>query len=522
MTTLLTEENITIDRLIYSSKIVINSNSRIGLVGSNGCGKTTLLNYIYNHPSLVDYDKYIVDQHIEYESESQTVLDYMLQTNMAIYNLNKKILELEVELENNLDSNIKFEEYQNLIQMPEYLLYNRYLSDCKRILSGLSITNYDSLISTYSGGWRMKLSIARSLIINPSILMMDEPTNHLDLNAIIWLGNYLSTYKKSLIIISHQIEFINSFSNQIWYIGSPDYRLPKLYSIDGKYDKLQKTIIQLNTKANTDYAKLESKIAEARTKNKTKNEIQKMITESNIPRPPKKYEIKINFPSIDYINSLSIIKFLNVNFSYNNDQQILIDCDLNLSLDDRIVIVGSNGVGKTTLFKLIKKEIIPTTGTIISDSRIKIAYYSQQIIEDLPLKLTPLEYLQNIDRTLTIENCRKILSKVGLFKKDIIDPCITTIDKLSGGQKARVSLCKIFILKPNIILLDEPTNHLDIETIEGLIAGINEYEGGIILITHDVYFINSINNIRVMELVNGKLINLNNGIDEYIDKLNII
>ena len=515
MTTLLSEEDITIERLIYSSKIIINSNSRIGLVGTNGCGKTTLLNYISNHPSLVNYDKHIVDQHIIYESDNQTVLDYMLQTNMSIYNINKKILELESE------SVFNIEQYQNLIETPEYAAYDKYQSDCKRILSGLSITDYDSLISTYSGGWRMKLSIARSLIISPSILMMDEPTNHLDLNAIIWLGNYLNTYSKCLIIISHQIEFINSFSNQIWYIGAPDYKLPKLYIIDGKYDKLQKTITQLNTKANSDYSRLESKITEARSKNKSKKDIQKLITDSNIPRPPKKYEIKINFPSVERINSASIVKFSDVNFSYNNDnknKQILIDCDLNISLDDRIVIVGSNGVGKTTLFKLIKREIVPTSGSIISDSRIKIAYYSQQIIENLPLDQTPLEYLQNIDRTLSVENCRKILSKVGLFKTDILDPCIITIDKLSGGQKARVSLCKIFVTKPDIILLDEPTNHLDIETIEGLIEGINEYEGGIILITHDIYLINSINNIRVMELNNGKLINLNNGIDQYMNR----
>jgi len=511
MATLLSED-ITIDRLIYSSKIIINSNSRIGIVGPNGCGKTTLLNYIYNHPSLVDYDKYLVDQHIIYESEFQTVLDFMLQTNMAIYDINKKVLELES------DPIMRIDEYEKLIQTSEYALYDRYLSECKRILSGLSIIDYDSKISTYSGGWRMKLAIAKSLIINPSILMMDEPTNHLDLNAIIWLGNYLNTYNKCLIIISHQIEFINSFSNQIWYIGSPDYRLPKLYSIDGKYDKLQKTIIQLNTKANADYAKLESKIKGEQNKNKSKAEIQKLIISSDIPRPPKKYEIKINFPSVDRISTKSVIKFVNVNFSYVNDTPILIDCDLNISLDDRILIVGSNGVGKTTLFKLIKQDIKPITGSIIMDSRIKIFYYSQQIIENLPLNKTPLEYLLSIDHTLKIEDCRKILSKVGLFKTDILDPCIITIDKLSGGQKARLSLSRIQILKPDIILLDEPTNHLDIETINGLIAGINEYEGGIILITHDIYLINSINNIRVMELNNSKLINLTNGINQYIEK----
>lgn len=507
MTTLLTEEDITIKLgtkiIINSSKIVLNLDSRIGLVGPNGCGKTTILNYIYNNQSLISYNKHIVDQHIKYDSEEQTVLDFMLKTDINIYNINQKIIQLES------DNILELNEYQELIQTSEYAAYDKYLSECKKILAGLGIINYDSKISTYSGGWRMKLSIAKGLITNPDILIMDEPTNHLDLDAILWLGDYLSSYNKCLIITSHQVDFINSFSNQIWYVGAPDYRLPKLYIINGNYNKLIRTLNDIKKKAETDYEKLNNKINEMRKQNKSKLDIQKYIDKADIPRPPKNNEIKISFPDTEYINSNNIIKFDNVSFGY--DKPILINSDFGISLDDRIVIIGSNGVGKTTLFKLCMGTIKPTNGEVIINNRIKIGYYNQQVIEGIPLDITPLEYIKRLDNTLSIENCRKILSKVGIHETANI-----TIDKLSGGQKARVSFCRLQIKEPNIILLDEPTNHLDIETIEGLIQGINEYNGGIIMITHDTYFINSINNIRVIEMKDGKLIELKNGMDDYI------
>ena len=501
MSILLNEDNLTIklgsNTIINDSKLIINSNSRIGIVGSNGCGKSTLINYIYNHLSLININKHIVNQHIVYDSKEQTVLDFMLRTNINIYNIN--------ELVSNPD--IDIDEYQKLIQSPDYSAYDKYKSDCIRILAGLGIIDLNSKISSYSGGWLMKLSIAKSLIISPDILIMDEPTNHLDLDAIIWLGTYLSTYTKCLLIVSHQIDFIDNFSNQIWYIGTPDYKLPKLYVINGNYNRLQKTLTDINKQAENAYAKVNSKVKEMQTKSKSKIEIQKYIESTGIPRPPKKYEIKINFPDIDKINSSKIIKFENVDFEYNSEKPILINSDFSIDLDDRIAIIGSNGCGKSTLLKLCLGEIKPTRGTIIRDHRVKISYYNQQVIENLPLDITPIEYIQRLDNQLSIEQCRKILSKVGLINTD----CTLLIDKLSGGQKARVSFCKLQVKEPNIILLDEPTNHLDIETIQGLIDGINEYKGGIIMITHDIYLINSINNIRVVKLNNGKLNELKNG-----------
>lgn len=509
---LLAEQNLTIkldsNIIIDNSKLIINIDSRIALIGVNGCGKTTLLNYIYDNPSLATFNRYLVNQHIKYDSEDQTVLDFMLKTNNEMYQIHLQILQIENDNLTTITHN-----YDDVL----FTEYDKYLSNCKQILSGLSISNYNQLVSTFSGGNLMKLSIGRSLLICPDILMMDEPTNHLDLNAIIWLGEHLNSYKKCLIITSHQIDFINSFSNQIFYIGAPDYRLPKLYIMNGSYANYEKTIKQINKNAESAYEKLEKQIKEMRAKSKSKLEIEQFIKKADCPRPPKKYEIKINLPEIDYFTSADVIRFDNVDFAYENDnKQIFKNFDFGISLDDRLVIVGPNGIGKTTFFKLCMEQIKPTNGTIIINSNIKIGYYNQQIIHNLPLNYTPIEYIQHLDHTISIEAARKILSKVGIYKTDINDHCQTKINNLSGGQKARVSFCGLQVKKPNIILLDEPTNHLDIETIEGLINGINDYQGGIIMITHDIHFINSINSIKIIKMSNCKFNILANGLDDYI------
>jgi ATP-binding cassette subfamily F protein 1 len=525
MTTLISEEKLSIrlgnKLIIDESKLVINENIKYGLVGPNGCGKSTLLNYIItNLPSNIE--AYIVDQHIQIHSTEQTVLDFMLRANSKIYDINQKVIELESKDEMNDD---EFEKYTELTDSAEYAEYERYISESKRILKGLGIIDYDNKICYYSGGWRMRLAIAKSLISKPFVLIMDEPTNHLDLNAVIWLSNYLTTYNKTLIIVSHQIDFINTFSNVIWYIGTPDFTTQKLYTISGNYYKLQKTLEAISKTATTAYNKFELGLENLRKQKKgkkiaTKSEIEEYIKKNNSARPPKPYQVKIGFPEVAQIQNKSIIRFEDVSFEYDINKPILSNTEFNIDLKSRYVIVGANGVGKTTIFKLCKGDIQPTNGIIITDSRVKIGYYNQQVIEGLPLDITPIEYLQSLDNKLDIADCRSYLGKIGLRKQtdtDNGDPCSIPIKNLSGGQKARVSFCSIQVQSPNVILLDEPTNHLDIESIEGLIQGINDYKGGIVMITHDVYVISQIENMEIYEIKDYKIQKFRGEIDEYVD-----
>jgi ATPase subunit of ABC transporter with duplicated ATPase domains len=538
MTTLISEEKLSIKLgnklIIDESKLVVNENVRYGIVGSNGCGKSTLIDYIMTKlPQNIK--AYMVNQHIQFDSNDQTVLNFMLRADSKIYDINQKIIELELKEEMTDD---ELDTYTNLTESAEYSEYEKYISESKKILKGLGISNYEDKISNYSGGWRMRLAIAKSLISKPYVLIMDEPTNHLDLNAVIWLSNYLQTYTRTLIVVSHQIDFINSCTNVIWYIGTPDFTTPKLYSVNGSYIKLQQTLNDISKTAISAWKKFENgleaikkqkqkkKEKQNKQQNSSKTDIEAYIKKNSVPRPSKPYEVIIKFPDVTFSNNdRHIIRFEDVSFFYNSTidkKPILSNTEFSIGLKSRYVIVGENGVGKTTIFKLCSGELIPTDGYIIKDERVKIAYYNQQVIESLPLELTPIEYLQLLNSALDIAMCRAYLGKIGLRKQTDIDngdPCNIPIKKLSGGQKARVSFCSIQVKEPNIILLDEPTNHLDIESIQGLIQGINEYNGGIVMITHDIYVISQINDIKIYEVKDQKIQIFKGEIEEYVDKV---
>jgi ATPase subunit of ABC transporter with duplicated ATPase domains len=540
MTTLISEEKVSIKLgsklIIDESQLIVNSGIRYGLVGPNGCGKSTLLNYIIEHlPPNVP--AYMVDQHIVFDSADQTVLDFMLRANAVIYNTNRRVNELE-GFEDPTDE--QMDELNELYDSVEYDSYSKYVGESQKILKGLGITDYSTPVSLYSGGWRMRLAIAKALIVKPIVLIMDEPTNHLDLNAVLWLGKYLSNYNKTLIITSHQVDFIDRFVNVLWYIGNPDYTIPKLYSIRGDYSKLQKTLGDISKVANTAYEKFEKEIEKLRKKSTPKTIVDKYIKDNFVQRPPKPYEVKISFPDVQNIGNRKAIRFNKVSFAYNMEQELIYDpdslidpserskyliadSDFSIGMGDRYVIVGPNGVGKTTLFKLCMETIKPVRGNIITDARIRIGYYNQQVIESLNPELTPIEYLQSLNEELDIQQCRTLLGRIGLRRaptgSEGGDPCIIQINKLSGGQKARVSFCAIQVNNPHIILLDEPTNHLDIDSIEGLIQGINEYEGGVIMITHDTYLISSVENCKILQFDNKDVSVFPGDIEEYIEQM---
>jgi len=517
--TLISDHSVTIKLgnkvILLDSTIVINENQHYAIVGPNGCGKSTLLDYIKNvMPPLINV--YKVEQHIVFDTPEQTVLDFMLHADEKIYKINQKVLELENN-EHMIDE--LFEEYELLINTTEYIQYDKYLSETKKILNGLGILDLNTKLSNYSGGWRMRLSIARALISKPDVLLMDEPTNHLDLNAVIWLGNYLSNYKKTLIIVSHQIDFINNFSNIIMYIGNPDFTINKLYIINGGYDKLLKTLSDIHTNCINNYKKYITNLDKLKkTKNITKKQIDEFIKLNFVPKPEKPYEVKITLPDVGIIRDISVVRFENVTFKYG-EINILENIEYSIFTKSRHCIVGKNGAGKTTLFKLCQEIIKPNFGEILKDSRVKTFYYNQQIIESLPLHLNPIQYLQTIDTDIDVKTCRSYLGKLGLKKINNIDPCILPIENLSGGQKARVLFSSLQISSPNVILFDEPTNHLDIESIEGLIEGINEYNGAIIIITHDTYLISKIKNMELFEINDKSVHKLNYDYKYYVESI---
>jgi ATPase subunit of ABC transporter with duplicated ATPase domains len=507
--------------LINGSELTINSNTKYFLVGHNGCGKTSLLNYIYS--KLKDtIDILLIEQDIKISPE-QNIYDFILDANKALHEAYIKYEQLE------LIEVLTDEQFNSLAQIQEYLRENNwytYQADAKRILDGLGFTqlSMDSSVKNLSGGWRMRLALGKALLRKPQILLLDEPTNHLDLNAVIWLTDYLSAYKNTLIVVSHQIEFINELVDIIWYIGNPELDGSKIYKFKGSfYDYIQG--LKLITKeAENKYDKFSKQIDNLKKKSTPKKVVDEFIKKNNVLRPGKLYNPIINFPDIPTINSNSIIQFNKVDFAYennenneNNEIPVLVNINMSISMGSRYVLVGPNGSGKTTFFKLCAQLLKPSKGEVLIDERVRIGWFHQQIVDTLPLDLTPIDYLKKIDHGLDNDKCRMYLSKIGLKKQDTFDPCTTLIEELSGGQKSRVAFSAIQVREPNIILMDEPTNHLDIESIQGLINGINEYNGGILLITHDVHLIKGINGVSLFQMIDSTVKYFNDGIEEYID-----
>lgn len=502
-------------KLINESNIVINSETKYFLMGNNGCGKTTLMKYLYE--KLSDKDILMIDQDVQIESTEQTIKEFILCADVELYQKHKQLVELE-----------KFEELTDELQelyttLSEYVYsknWDRYEAKSNQILNGLGFNDPNKKIALLSGGWRMRLALGRALLYEPNILFLDESNNHCDLWACIWLIDYLKTYSKTIVMITHQIGFINELAEYIWYIGDPECTGAKLYTIKGKYHNLLQFQEQTKKEMTQKYEKLQKKLTEMRKKTVTKAEIDDVIKKANAPKPPKEYSVSIKFEEVSSQFGLkNIIELKNVSFGYDNSRNVLNNVELGINLKSRYVVVGDNGAGKTTFFKLCMGQVLHTSGEIVKDDRIRVAHYHQLTVDNLPLEMTAIEYMQSLNTELSEDQCRARLGRIGLKKIDNLDIPKNLIKHLSGGQKCRLAFAVIQLWSPGIILLDEPTNNLDITSIEALIEAINEFNGAIVLITHDTHLIESIINYELLEVKNGKLRRFNGDFDEYKDSV---
>lgn len=502
-------------KLINESKIVINSNTKYFLVGENGGGKSTLMSYLFE--KLKDTNDILkIEQDVKISSSDQTVIDFILCAHLELYQKHSKMDELELLDELTDEQN---EEYETLSQFVYSHGWDTYEAKSKKILDGLGFKNPNKKVAQLSGGWRMRLSLGRALLYEPSILFLDEPTNGLDINAVIWLEDYLASYDKTIVVISHNRSFVDSLPDYTWCISKHDGKPERLHTTKGNYSSMLKYLSEINKEALKAYEKTEKQIVEMRKKGKTKQEVEDFIKKQNTPRPPKDYNVTIKFEDVNNkIGMRNIIELKDVSFGYDGTI-LLSNLNFSINLKSRYVIVGENGMGKTTLFNLCTGRIKPSDGEIIKDDRINIAHYHQLLVDHLPLELTPIEYLQSLDSKLDEATCRGKLGKIGLKKVDSLDTPKNKISNLSGGQRVRVALSAIQLAEPSVLLLDEITNDLDIASVEAIIEGINNFNGAIVLITHDTHLIESISNYELFEVRDGSLFKFNGEFDEYKKKV---
>lgn len=484
--------------LFVNASLYITAGRRYGLVGPNGHGKTTLLNHmakkILNIPQGIDI--LLCEQEIV--ADETKSIDSVLKADKvrtALLEEEKKLL-VEVEKGNTKINDRLKEVYDELRAIGADAAEPK----ARRILAGLGFTleMMERPTKNLSGGWRMRVSLARALFLEPTLLMLDEPTNHLDLNAVIWLDNYLQLWKKTLLVVSHDQSFLDNVCTDIIHLDQH-----KLFYYRGNYATFKKMLKQKRKEQAKAYEKQEkmlremkmsgksTKVAEAKqkealTRKQEKNRNKKMqaaVEEESKPtellQKPRDYIVKFHFPNPTPLNP-PILGLNSVNFAYGNNPPLFVNLDFGIDMSSRVAIVGPNGVGKSTFLKLLVGDLEPQTGEMIKNHRLRIGKYDQHSADQLNMDETPCEYLQRLFN-MPYQDSRKMLGKFGLASH----AHTIKIRDLSGGQKSRVALADLSCRAADVLILDEPTNNLDIESIDALAEAINEFEGGVIIVSHD-------------------------------------
>lgn len=513
--------------ILEDINFLIKNNEKVGLVGRNGSGKTTLLKGITGQLPFTDgYDKLNIEKDkfkIGYVSQENLtdpdtlLIDYIRSSYKEIINIEKNLESLEKEMSNSYKEETLIK-YNDLLESYEFLGGYTYKKEYITALNkfGFNTDVYNKKISEFSGGELTKLSLLKLLLSRPDLLILDEPTNHLDITAIEWLENYLKEYKNNIILVSHDRMFLDSICNIIYLI---EYGTTKKYV--GNYTSYIKQREEEYIKALKDYNRQKKEIkrleelvdrfrykpTKAKMAMSKLKQIEKMV---KIEKPEtfdkKTFKINFNPTTTSYKD---VLKLKNLSVGYTKE---LFNIDLNLEREDKLGIIGDNGIGKSTLIKTITGVIPPIKGKVILGQNVEYAYFSQQL-ENLNKENTIYDEIKNTFNEITPLEVRTLLGNFN-FKGDDV---FKQIKDLSGGEKVRVSLCKILNLKPNLLILDEPTNHLDLinkETIESLLT---DYKGTLIIVSHDRYLINKVCT-KLLVIEQNKTTLYNYGYKEYLEK----
>jgi len=503
-----------IDVLFSGASFTIHKGQKIGITGANGAGKSSFFAFIRNelHPDEGDFsmppDLQIAHVAQETPAVQHKAIEYVIDGDQELRKLQQQLQTAEQE-----DDGVKQAVlHAKLDTLGGYTASSR----ASRLMSGLGFlpAQEQKAVAEFSGGWRVRLNLAQALMCRSDVLLLDEPTNHLDLDAVIWLQDWLCKYPGTLLLISHDRDFLDAVVGHIIHIENKKaeiytgnytafekIRAEKLAQQQSAYQKQQQEIAHMQSFVDRFKAKAtKAKQAQSRVK-----ALQKMslIAQAHVDSP-----FDFTFPEPDKLPN-PLIKITQSSVGYS-DNVILKDINLSISPGDRIGLLGPNGAGKSTLIKMLAGEMQPLRGEKQDAEMLKIGYFAQHQLEQLRLDESPLWHFKKINPKATEKELRNFLGGFNFHG----DKALENVAPFSGGEKSRLVLALLVYQRPNLLLLDEPTNHLDLEMRHALSVALQEFQGAIILVSHDRHMLRSVTD-QLMLVADTKVQYYDGDLDDY-------
>ena len=506
--------------LIDHASAAIYPGQKVGIIGRNGCGKSSLFAAIRGEISA-ETGNINVPRNLSISSVAQQTPALEEEAIEYVIDGDKHLRELQLQKEKAMaagDGN-KIGLLEDLLgQAGAWTIKPR----AEELLHGLGFADHEmhKSVKEFSGGWRMRLNLAQALICKSDLLLLDEPTNHLDLDTIIFLENYLKAYEGTILCISHDRDFLDSFVSHILHFEAG--KLVMYTGNYGEYERLRseriKNEVASRKREEAAIAHMQAFVDRFRYKASKAKQAQSMIKAiervklTAITQEESPYHIRFFDPDRT-VDVLCDLKELDCGYA---QETVLHDIKLSVFAGDRIGLLGRNGQGKSTLIKTICGVIPPIKGSFALGKGVKIGYFAQHELESLRPQLSALDHLRLIDPDATEKDLRSFLGSFAFSG----DKATNTVISMSGGEQARLALAILAYQKPNLLLLDEPTNHLDLDMREALSVGLASYSGALILVSHDRYLLEAIAS-KLWLVDNGKVIEFDGDLNDYQDYLNL-